>query len=38
VGSGHDAALLASHGYPALTLGHFAAPGLPATLRDIPLE
>jgi dienelactone hydrolase len=33
-----DAALLASHGYPALALSYFAQPGLPATLRDIPLE
>ncbi len=32
------AALLASHGYPALALGYFALPGLPATLRDVPLE
>jgi dienelactone hydrolase len=32
------AALLASHGYPTLALGHFAMPGLPATLRDVPLE
>ncbi|MFC8451257.1 acyl-CoA thioesterase/BAAT N-terminal domain-containing protein [Kitasatospora sp. NPDC057223] len=34
----HAAALLASHGYPALALGYFALPGLPATLHDIPLE
>jgi dienelactone hydrolase len=33
-----DAALLASHGYPALALSYFAQPGLPPTLRDIPLE
>lgn len=34
----YDAALLASHGYPALTLAYFRAPGLPPALRDIPLE
>lgn len=34
----YTAALLASHGYPALALGYFALPGLPATLHDIPLE
>ncbi|WP_441249021.1 hypothetical protein [Kitasatospora sp. McL0602] len=34
----YTAALLASHGYPALALGNFALPGLPATLHDIPLE
>ncbi|MFI0349235.1 acyl-CoA thioesterase/BAAT N-terminal domain-containing protein [Actinomadura sp. 9N407] len=34
----YDAALLASHGYPALALAYFGAPGLPAALRDIPLE
>jgi len=34
----YDAALLASHGYPALALGYFGVPGLPATLHDIPLE
>ncbi|MCO5970364.1 acyl-CoA thioesterase/BAAT N-terminal domain-containing protein [Actinoallomurus soli] len=33
-----DAALLASHGYPALSLAYFRDPGLPATLQDIPLE
>ncbi|MYS78837.1 acyl-CoA thioesterase/bile acid-CoA:amino acid N-acyltransferase family protein [Embleya scabrispora] len=32
------AALLASHGYPALALGYFALPGLPKTLSGIPLE
>lgn len=32
------AALLASHGYPALALAYFAAEGLPATLDCIPLE
>ncbi|MER5865270.1 acyl-CoA thioesterase/bile acid-CoA:amino acid N-acyltransferase family protein [Kitasatospora sp. NPDC002040] len=32
------AALLASHGYPALSLGYFALPGLPPTLQDVPLE
>lgn len=30
--------LLASHGYPTLALGYFAAPGLPPDLRSIPLE
>jgi len=38
VGRKYDAALLASHGYPALALGYFGVPGLPAALRDIPLE
>jgi dienelactone hydrolase len=33
-----DAALLASHGYPALALAYFGEPGLPATLRDVPLD
>ena len=33
-----EAALLASHGYPALALAYFREPGLPATLKDIPLE
>lgn len=32
------AALLASHGYAALALAYFAAPGLPATLENVPLE
>ena len=32
------AALLASHGYPTLALAYFKEPGLPKTLRDIPLE
>jgi len=31
-------ALLASHGYPALSLGYFAEPGLPQHLQNIPLE
>ncbi len=30
--------LLASHGYPALTVAYFHAPGLPKDLRNIPLE
>ena len=33
-----DGALLASHGYAALSLAYFAEPGLPTTLQDIPLE
>lgn len=32
------AALLAAHGYPALTVAYFDAPGLPAQLENIPLE
>lgn len=32
------AGLLASHGYPVLQLAYFRAPGLPARLRNIPLE
>src|SRR5450755_2758026 len=32
------AGLLASHGYPALALAYFGAPGLPANLIRIPLE
>jgi dienelactone hydrolase len=32
------AALLASHGYPALALAYFGEPGLPSTLENIPLE
>ena len=32
------AALLASHGYPALALAYFKAPGLPRRLVRIPLE
>jgi dienelactone hydrolase len=32
------AALLASHGYPALSIAYFKAPGLPASLDKIPLE
>ena len=38
---GHSAlpaALLASHGYPTLSLAYFKEPGLPPTLKDIPLE
>ncbi|MEV0133290.1 acyl-CoA thioesterase/bile acid-CoA:amino acid N-acyltransferase family protein [Dactylosporangium sp. NPDC050688] len=38
VGRRYDAALLASHGYPSLALGYFGVPGLPAALRDVPLE
>ena len=33
-----DAALLASHGYPAMSLAYFKEPGLPQTLTNIPLE
>ncbi|MDG4832352.1 acyl-CoA thioesterase/bile acid-CoA:amino acid N-acyltransferase family protein [Solwaraspora sp. WMMD1047] len=32
------AALLASHGHPALSLAYFGVPALPQTLRRIPLE
>jgi dienelactone hydrolase len=32
------AAMLASHGYPAMALAYFHAPGLPTQLKDIPLE
>ncbi len=32
------AALLAAHGYPAVSVAYFAYPGLPAHLQDIPLE
>jgi dienelactone hydrolase len=38
---GHNvmpAALLASHGYPSLSIAYFKEPGLPGTLKDIPLE
>jgi dienelactone hydrolase len=37
-GQTYTAALLASHGYPALALGYFDLPGLPSTLQDISLE
>jgi dienelactone hydrolase len=30
--------LIASHGYPTLSLAYFKEPGLPRTLKDIPLE
>jgi dienelactone hydrolase len=33
-----EAALLASHGYPALAIAYFKAPGLPKYLVGIPLE
>ena len=33
-----DAGLLAAHGYPALALAYFKAPGLPSRLERIPLE
>jgi dienelactone hydrolase len=32
------AALLASHGFPALALAYFKEPGLPRAMKDIPLE
>jgi dienelactone hydrolase len=32
------ALMLAAHGYPALAVASFNAPGLPGALRDIPLE
>lgn len=32
------AAVIASHGYPALALAYFNEPGLPATLTRVPLE
>ncbi|MEO7455540.1 MAG: acyl-CoA thioesterase/bile acid-CoA:amino acid N-acyltransferase family protein [Gemmatimonadaceae bacterium] len=38
VGGRDVAALLASHGYVALALGYFGAPGLPAELESIPLD
>jgi dienelactone hydrolase len=38
VGEKFTAALFASHGYPALALGYFNLPGLPASLQNIPLE
>jgi dienelactone hydrolase len=33
-----QARLLAAHGYPTLALAYFAEPGLPAQLKNIPLE
>src|SRR5439155_8055135 len=33
-----DAALLAAHGYAALALAYYGLPGLPPTLRDVPVE
>jgi len=33
-----EGGLLASHGFPTLSLAYFAAPGLPASLERIPLE
>ncbi len=33
-----DAAMLASHGYPTLSLAYFGEPGLPAELQNIPLD
>ncbi|OPC79442.1 hypothetical protein B4N89_32255 [Embleya scabrispora] len=37
-GPATDGALFAAHGYPALALGYFHAPGLPDKLANIPLE
>jgi hypothetical protein len=34
----YKGAMLASHGYAALNLAHFAQPGLPRGLVNIPLE
>jgi pimeloyl-ACP methyl ester carboxylesterase len=34
----YEAALLASHGFPALAIGYFGAPGLPKNLENIPIE
>jgi len=34
----YPASLLASHGYPSLALAYFNEPGLPKTLKEIPLE
>ncbi len=34
----YPAILLASHGYPSLSLAYFKEPGLPQTLQNIPLE
>ena len=34
----YGAALLAAHGYPALSVAYFDWPGLPVVLDDIPLE
>lgn len=36
--SPYPAALLASHGYPSLSLAYFREQGLPPTLQDVPLE
>jgi dienelactone hydrolase len=33
-----DAALLAAHGFAVMALAYYGMPGLPPTLRDIPLE
>jgi dienelactone hydrolase len=38
LGTAGLAALLAAHGYPAMALAYFRAPGLPGELKDIPLE
>jgi len=40
LGFGHVAMalMLAAHGYPALAVASFNAPGLPGALRDIPIE
>lgn len=38
LGEPNVAMLLASHGYAALSLAYFGAPGLPATLENVPME
>lgn len=38
VGNVAMALMLAAHGYPALAVATFNAPGLPSALRDIPIE
>lgn len=38
VGGAAEASMLASHGYPALALAYFRAPGLPPRAERIPLE
>jgi fermentation-respiration switch protein FrsA (DUF1100 family) len=38
LGTGLQAALLASHGYPSLAIAYFDGPGLPDQLSEVPLE